>query len=350
MHIELEGEWDEHEIRAGLRAARPAWVWLMPVALVAGIAVLMLVDSGGDPGITEAVLLAILTAIVILAITVGVRRQIGKLIDVPSLGGPVQGAITDEALVVNARDSSSHAPWSQFKSMRFNDSAAALVTRQRTCLLVLRNWFPDDASWDAFTAAVPDRIARAGRGTADGSTGSADTRGRIDEANPETPAPEGVRFGGPFNPAEHRRIISRISAGRRYGIAVVVLGGLFVLLAVVASATGSSSDTLLPTGIITVVLGLLVLYGLPALSTRMAGRGTKAGGVTGTADDTGIVMIFRDGRSTVNWSAFIKVIRTDRAVGLMMTDQAAVIVGRSWFESDGDWQRFLTLVERHVNR
>lgn len=344
MRIELDGEWNDREIRAGLRAIRPVPLRAIPVASIAIIAALVLLEAGGILDPVEAYGPAIAVATVAVALIILIPRQIRRLIDIPSFTGPVTGVLTEEAMFITSRNSTTTAPWSQFRSMKFNQSAAALVTAQRTSLLVLRNWFPDDGSWDLFTSSVPYLLNRpqdsvpAVHGDADdGATATVQPGSR-----------DGVAFGGPFSPREYRHVFARMSPGRRPAKAAVVLGALLPALTLISPGEPVAGTALLTLGVASIGIGLLILFGLPALGTRLARRGVTADGVSGVADATGVKLSYGSAQSEIDWSAFLAAVRTEHGVGLMLNDQSGVVIVRSWFDSEIDWQRFVALVLSHV--
>ncbi len=342
MHIELDGEWDDPEIRAGLSTARPFPVWIVPIGIVILTTMAIMTVSGGSIGAGEVLFLAVVAVAAVIFTIVILPRQISKAIDIPLLKGPVTGLVTDEALAIESRDASSTAHWSQFRSIKFNSSAAVLATGQQTHQLVLRNWFPDQQSWDTFTASAPALIERHRHSTPIMSQAAAGGLRR------QPGSGTAVRFGGPFNVTEHHRVMARMSPARRYGIAVVVLGALLTILSAISVATGSGETSSLGFGLMAVGFGLLVVFGLPAVKTRLAARGTTAAGLTGTADDLGIDLSYESGRSGLDWSSFVSFVRTDDGVGLMLNGQAGIVIVRSWFGSESDWRRFIDLVEQHV--
>ena len=347
MRIELEGHWDEQEIRAGLRAARPVPVWVYLVACLAIVAAAVLLDSGGRIGSAEALGLLVVAATMAVALLIVVPRQIHKAVNIPSFTGPVSGVITDEAMVVTTSDTSSTTPWSVFRSMQCNDSAAALLTRQRTHLLVLRNWFPDQAAWDEFTGSVPALIKRSSHHVPTDRT-AAITDGPASGVDPTEPR-SGVRFGGPFHPTEHRRVMARMSPARRLGIAFAALGTTLSAVTL-AAGDGSAGPGFLPLGLVAIALGAAIVFGLPALATRRARQGVTGAGLTGTADESGIALRYESGRSDVGWSSFVDIVTDDHGVGLMLNNRAGFVIVRSWFDSDAEWQRFLALAAEHIQR
>ncbi len=345
MHIELDGQWDPDEIKSGILETRTYSLW--PLALIAAVPlVLVWLGSGGDPGRRDLAAALIAIGVTGAFLVLGLRRQVAKLVEQPSMTGPVKGTVTDSGLTVVSRQTSSQAPWSQFKTMRFNDSAAALITRQRTCLLVLRNWFPDQESWNQFTATTPTLIANP-PGSAGGAVEVTPVTAVVGGVDREQEgAGETVRFGGSFTWTEHYGVLARMSTARRYGFVLLALGALVIALSAVAGGASSPPPVaLLPSGLMIIVLGLVIVFGLPALATVMVRRGSIGQGFTGSADGNGIDLVYRSGQSAVRWSAIINVVRSARGVGLMMTDQAGIVIVRSWFASDADWQRFLALVD-----
>lgn len=344
MHIELDGEWNDREIRAGLRAIRPVPLWAIPVVSITIIATLVLLESGGILNPVEAYGPAIAIATVAVALSILIPRQIRRLVDIPSFTGPVTGLLTDEALFLTSRNSTTTAPWSQFRSVKFNESAAALVTAQRTSLLVLRNWFPDDGSWDLFTSSAPGLLNRP-------QDSVPAVHGDADDGATATVQPgsgDGVAFGGPFSPREYRHVIARMSPARRPAKAVVVLGALLSALTLISPGEPVDSTVILTLSFASIGIGLVLLVGLPALGTRLARRGVTADGVSGVADATGVKLSYGSAQSEVDWSAFLAAVRTDHGVGLMLNDQSGVVVVRSWFDSEIDWERFVALVLSHV--
>lgn len=73
------------------------------------------------------------------------------------------------------------------------------------------------------------------------------------------------------------------------------------------------------------------------------------GVVTGQVDDLGITLkTIVDNESRSSWSEFIKKAESDETIALVDAKGEAVILARSFFESDRDWRRVIDMVNYKV--
>lgn len=134
---------------------------------------------------------------------------------------------------------------------------------------------------------------------------------------------------------------------------LVALAALGLIVGVVYLATSTDVDWL-RAGRLLLGYGVLAYFALRPFvapwraAAQLWRRMERNPNVNGRVNNTGITYVGEFAHREILWDQFMRVRKSDDLVVLMTVDRTLAMLHRSFFATEGDWQRFRQLVDYHV--
>jgi YcxB-like protein len=136
---------------------------------------------------------------------------------------------------------------------------------------------------------------------------------------------------------------------RHHGTSPLWLGVLFVLFGAlgVVSAVRTGAPWFVPLAIAAAGI-YLILQPRIAAARMIRTNALIREGFTATADETGLTIVIPTGRSSIPWDKFYRWTVKPDMILLYVSAQQFLILPRTFFSSDSDWNQFQTLITQRV--